>query len=161
LTVPFRDQSAFDIRCEWAPSGVAALSACRTFIVVDVLSFSTTVSIAVERGALVFPSGRADVRDLARQHGALVAGSRGDRLSLSPASWLDAAPGTRVVLPSPNGAVVSREAARRGHVLAGCLRNRTAVAARAAILGGPFAIIPAPSSTTPPRDRSAAPTRRG
>ena len=48
-----------------------------------------------------------------------------------------------LVLPSPNGATISLEANCRGYVLAGCLRNRSAVASRAAALGGPFGIIAA------------------
>jgi 2-phosphosulfolactate phosphatase len=56
-------------------------------------------------------------------------------------------------LPSPNGATVCLEAAARGQVLAGCLRNRSAVARRAASLGGAFGIIPV-------GERSAAGTLR-
>jgi 2-phosphosulfolactate phosphatase len=43
------DQSGFTVRCEWGPPGVQALAGCRTFIVIDVLSFTTCVSVAAAR----------------------------------------------------------------------------------------------------------------
>ncbi len=67
--------------------------------------------------------------------------------SLSPTDLLRLARGTRLVLPSPNGAALALAAAEHGarHVLAGCLRNATAVATAAAALagGGPIAVIAA------------------
>jgi len=109
------------------------------------LSFSTCVAIAAERGAVTLPYGWQDpsAAEFARRHQALLAGPRGEAYSLSPASLVTLPPGTRLVLPSQNGAALSLEAARRGTVLAGCLRNRSAVCARAAQLGGPFAVLPA------------------
>lgn len=141
----YASQDTFDVRCEWGPPAVAVLADCRTFIVVDVLSFSTCVSVAAGRGVEVVPCrfhGR-EASELAARLGATLAGPRGSRYSLSPASLADAPRGMVLVLPSPNGATVTVEAASRGHVLAGCLRNRAAVAARAAALGGPFGIIAA------------------
>lgn len=139
------DQSSFDVRCEWGARGVAALAHCRTFVVVDVLSFCTCLTVAAERNVAVlpYPSSDPDAARFAERHRALLAGPRGARYSLSPASVLNAPVGSRLVLPSPNGAAVSLEAATRGPVLGGCLRNRSAVCARAIQLGGPFAIIPA------------------
>ena len=132
------------MRCEWGPVAPRALAGCRTFIVVDVLSFTTCVSIAAAAGASIFPAhSPEDAAGLASRHGAALAGARGAGYSLSPASLVAAPAGLRLVLPSPNGSVVSLEAQARGHVLAGCLRNQSAVAARAAALGGPFAVIPA------------------
>lgn len=142
----FTDQAGFDIRCEWGAEGVAALSGCRTFIVVDVLSFSSCVSVAMVRGVTIFPYPYQDANgaaDLAQRHQATLAGRRGDRYSLSPASLLAAPAGTRLVLPSPNGATIALQARDRGHVLAGCLRNVSATCARAVALGGPVAVIPA------------------
>jgi len=143
--VTFTDQAGFDVRCEWGVAGIAALGDCRTFIVVDVLSFCTTVALAVERRVAVIPCRANDVqaRELAERRGAVVAGRRGEGYSLSPQSLLGAPAGISLVLPSPNGATVTVEAARRGNVLAGCLRNRAAVCARAVALGGPIGIIPA------------------
>ncbi len=117
----------------------------RTFIVVDLLSFSTCVSVAAGRGVVVLPYASRDsgAREHAERHRAVVAGPRGAGFSLSPASLMTAPRGTSILLPSPNGATISLRAATRGHVLAGCLRNVSAVCGRAMALGGPFAVIPA------------------
>ena len=141
----FTDQASYDIRCEWGPTGVEALAGSFTYIIVDVLSFSTCVAIATQRRSFIIPCAEKGLaaQEMARRHDALLAAPRGEGYSLSPDSWQSAPPDLRVVLPSPNGAVLSLKAAGHGHVLAGCLRNRTAVAAHAAALGGPIAIIPA------------------
>ena len=68
-------------------------------------------------------------------HGAAVPGPGGPGpSSLSPVSLLGIPAGTRLELASPNGATVTLAVAGAGAVvLAGCLRNASAVAARAAI----------------------------
>ena len=79
-------------------------------VVVDVLSFSTAVTVAVERGAQVWPHcGGADAARLAEDVGAELAGHRGSDavLSLSPASLLGLGAGDRLVLPSPNGSTIA------------------------------------------------------
>jgi 2-phosphosulfolactate phosphatase len=143
--MPFTDQSSFDVRCEWGPHSVAALADCRTFIIVDVLSFCTCVAMAADRGVTILPYPARDggAAAFAQEQRALLAGPRGAGYSLSPSSLTGAPRGTRLVLPSPNGAALSLQAGSHGSVLAGCLRNRSSVAARAAALGGPIAIIPA------------------
>jgi len=143
----FFDQQEFDIRCEWGERGVAALAAIsNVVIIVDVLSFSTSVDIAVHQGAAVFPyrwkdegaaefaaSINAELADPKRTKG---------KLSLSPASLRDIQPGTRIVLPSPNGATLTLTA-KPTPVLAGCLRNARAVALAAKKYGTKIAVIPA------------------
>src|SRR2546422_3286711 len=62
--------------------------------------------------------------------------------SLSPASLTGIPTGTRLVLPSPNGATLTL-AAQPTPVLAGCLRNAGAVAAVARTYGRKIAVIPA------------------
>ena len=101
-------------------------------VVVDVLSFSTAVAVACAKGVTVYPH---RVRDeyaprIAARLGAHLAGDRRDEVSLSPSS-IDRLPaGTKVVLPSPNGGALSLEAAATGAtVVAGSLRNASAVAA--------------------------------
>src|SRR5512143_1945703 len=143
----FFDQQEFDIRCEWGEHGVAVLAPISdAVIIVDVLSFSTCVDIAVQRGASVVPYLWRDDRaaEFAASIGAELAEpqrSKG-RYSLSPESLMRITPGTRLVLPSPNGATLTL-AARPTPVLAGCLRNARAVALAATRYGARIAVIPA------------------
>lgn len=134
-------QHGHRVRLEWGPAGVELLAAdCAAVIVVDVLSFCTSVDIAVGRGATVLPQRWGDCAAAAREaaaRDALPAGPRtGAGPSLRPSSLLELAAGTRLALPSPNGATLCASAAepRGGHraaVFAGCLRNASAVAAAA------------------------------
>lgn len=143
---PF-DQGPATCRCEWGVIGHDALARADVVIVVDVLSFSTCVDIAVGRGALVLPYQWKDAsaRDFAAAHHAELAGRRGQaRYSLSPASFVQAPVGLRCVLPSPNGATLALRAAATGAtVLAGCLRNAGAVADAAQGLGATINVCPA------------------
>ena len=51
-------QPGHALRLEWGPEGVAELGAhCAVLIVVDVLSFSTTVDLTTARGGRVRPRG--------------------------------------------------------------------------------------------------------
>src|SRR5512136_3081316 len=141
------DQQEFDIRCEWGEHGVAVLAPISdAVIIVDVLSFSTSVDIAVRNGAMVFPYRWRDDRavDFAASVDAELADPRrtSSHYSLSPASLLSIKPGTRIVLPSPNGATLTL-AAKPTPVFAGCLRNAAAVASAASHYGRRIAVIPA------------------
>jgi 2-phosphosulfolactate phosphatase len=141
-------QGEFAVRMEWALRGAKEITQdADCAVIVDVLSFTTAVSVAVDQGAEVFPypwrDGSAEA--FARRHGAVLAVSRteaalanaaprradGTRplVSLSPAS-IRAAPGLdRIVLPSPNGSALSTALALSGRqIVSACLRNRTAVA---------------------------------
>jgi 2-phosphosulfolactate phosphatase len=141
------DQQEFEIRCEWGEHGIALLAPISDVIVIiDVLSFSTTVEIAVAQGAMVFPYRWRD--DTARAYANSVGATLADperhpaRFSLSPASLTGIPKGTRIVLPSPNGSTLTL-AAKPAPVLTGCLRNAQAVAAAARKLGRKIAVIPA------------------
>lgn len=118
---------------EWGETGMReSARLVDTVVVVDVLSFTTTVSVALDRGAVVYPLRAGDeyAPRIASRLGAHLAGPRGSRFSLSPqtASGLEA--GSTLVLPSPNGGSLCLAAARRGlTVVAGSLRNAAAVAA--------------------------------
>ncbi len=134
-----------DVRFEWGPTGAARLApdavataatGAGCLVVVDVLSFTTSVSICVSRGISVFPYrwDDAGAGDFAARHDAELAVRRRDvsvdhPWSLSP-FVLSTAPMTpRLVLPSPNGSTISAAAADAGvTVVAACLRNATAVA---------------------------------
>ncbi len=128
--------------CEWGLAGVAALHPhVGALVIVDVLSFSTAVDIAVSRGASIHPYPFDDPRGAeaaAARSGAVLASRRSANagFSLSPASLLAIPPGTALMLPSPNGSRLSFAASHapgRVAVLAGSLRNAAAVA-RAALL---------------------------
>ena len=136
--------------CEWGPNGVLALrERCVVLVIVDVLSFSTAVDIAVGRGAEIIPFPLGDhnaATKAAEAANAQLASHRraGEQLSLSPASLQAIAPATRLMLPSPNGSRLSLEGGK-ATVFAGCLRNRSAIAnvALAEAKGGDIGIIPA------------------
>lgn len=143
---PF-DQTNAECRCEWGLGGVRHLAPADVVVVVDVLSFTTCVDVALAQGATIlpFPSKGSDAEAFARAQSAELAGARGvGRYSLSPLSFLNATPGLRCVLPSPNGATLVLEAAATGAVvLAGCLRNAVAVARAAQRIGRTVNVVPA------------------
>ena len=131
--------------CEWGLQGVRHLGRrADALVVVDVLSFSTAVDIAVSRGASIYPYPGIDegLPRFAREVRAELGGRRGEcRFSLSPACYLDVERGTRIALPSVNGGAVTRAAAS-GRVFTACLRNAAAVA-HAAASANTVAVIPA------------------
>jgi 2-phosphosulfolactate phosphatase len=141
-------QRSYDVRCEWGAHGVELLAReCAVVVIVDVLSFCTSVDVAVGRGARVLPQRWRDP-DTAREsaaHGAVQAGRReGAGPSLRPSSLLGLAAGTVLALPSPNGATLCAAAARHDAVVfAGCLRNATAVAVAARAACSPVGVVPA------------------
>jgi 2-phosphosulfolactate phosphatase len=120
---------------EWGLAGaVRAGRQDGTLVVVDVLSFTTAVSVAVERGGVVYPAASRDARaaQLARDVDGVLAVDRGQVTeehpwSLSPAGLRSAPVAPRLVLPSPNGSAIA--AAAQGVVVAASLRNAGAVAA--------------------------------
>ncbi|WP_436495101.1 2-phosphosulfolactate phosphatase [Actinokineospora sp. HUAS TT18] len=142
---PSFEQSGFDVRVEWGLDGVAALAgSCKALVIVDVLSFTTSVDIAVSRGGRVLPMRYRDAGAVAdaRAAGAVLP-EDGGPWTLRPSSLVDLPAGTFLGLPSPNGATLSAAAAETGvPVFAGCLRNAPAVAA--AVRGlGPVGVVAA------------------
>ncbi|MBD1809133.1 2-phosphosulfolactate phosphatase [Microcoleus sp. FACHB-SPT15] len=142
------DQSEFELRCEWGEQGVAKLAAISDVVViVDILSFSTSVEIATNRGATIFPYRWKDESsvDYALSVNAELASQKrqaNNGYSLSPVSLVDIPDGTRLVLPSPNGASLTLRTGQTP-TLAGCLRNCKAVADFARSNGTNIAVIPA------------------
>ncbi len=154
-------QAAYAVRLETGPTGAAAVVAglgpADVAVVVDVLSFTTTLALAVEREVEVHPfawrDGRA--RAYAREHDAVLAVGRfeaealgAEVPTLSPAAMLrgDGLVGVRrLVLPSPNGSTISALLADAGvGVVGACLRNATAVAgavAPAVLRGSALAVV--------------------
>jgi 2-phosphosulfolactate phosphatase len=153
------EQGGFDLRVEWGLDGVRALGPhCAVLIIVDVLSFTTTVDIAVGRGGRVLPLPWRDERaaEAAAKAGATLTTSGltatdGQNLVAAPGGWtlrpsslVELPAGTFLGISSPNGATLSSAAAETGTtVLAGCLRNASAVAAVASAIAGPIGIVPA------------------
>ncbi|GER88816.1 hypothetical protein KDW_29780 [Dictyobacter vulcani] len=103
-------------------------------VVVDILSFSTATAVAIQQGAFIYPcTYHDDAAALATRVGGEVAVRRNEvphkgRFSLSPPTFLQIEPGTRVVVESPNGATCSRYAQQIQFLFAGSLLNAQAVA---------------------------------
>lgn len=141
-------QSAFELRCEWSLQGVSQLAPISDVVViVDLLSFSTSVEIATNNRAVIFPYQWRDssASDYARQVKAELA--RRERkpssgYSLAPSSLINIPAGTKLVLPSPNGATLSLKTNSKP-TIAGCLRNAEAFAHFARRYGNNIAVIPA------------------
>lgn len=134
----FFGQAAYDIRFDWGATGARELNA-DVAVVVDVLSFSTAVTVSVERGMQVFPFGWNDRRaeEFAALHGATLAVGRLESTkaelpvapSLSPGGLLTCRFEPRIVLPSPNGSSIAASLRVSGsRVAIGCLRNAGSVA---------------------------------
>ena len=126
------------VRFDWGPVGAEAIVAGADLaVVVDVLSFTTAVTVAVERGIEVLPYRWRDASAAAyaEAHGATLAVGRSvgewtGAVSLSPPSIARAEGVRRLVLPSPNGSTIAVSLADTGAtVVAACLRNAGAVAA--------------------------------
>lgn len=141
------DQQPFEVRCEWGSQAVRNLAVSDVVVIVDVLSFTTSVEIAVSRGVAVypFPADRDSPDAYARERDAQLAGKRSrdsSVLSLAPSSLVNALAGLRLVLPSPNGSALSFQAADTGAaVVAGSLRNASAVATWAMANGKSTTIV--------------------
>lgn len=137
----------YNINCEWGLNGINRFKQnTDVFIIIDVLSFSTSVDIATANGAIIFPyKFRDETGPLysAQVNAALASSERSkEQFSLSPASLVEIKPDTRLVLPSPNGAELSLSTGGRP-TLCACLRNARAVASYAMEIGGNITIIPA------------------
>lgn len=131
-------QGDFGVRLDWGVRGAAATGA-DVAVVVDVLSFSTSVTVAVARGMRVIPCRWKDsrARELAAAHDAVLAVGRLEATrpgavsapSLSPASLIESPAVPRLVLPSPNGSTIAVALlAGDATIAVGCLRNAGAVA---------------------------------
>ncbi|MEW1952627.1 2-phosphosulfolactate phosphatase [Terrabacter sp. NPDC080008] len=140
---PWHSQDRHVVRLEWGADAAEALTTYAVAagsrvcaVVVDVLSFTTCVSVAVDAGTRVHPYRWKDesAQAYAASLGATLAGPRsatrdGGGVSLSPASIRAAGRLESLVLPSPNGSTTSAVLAGAGaDVVAASLRNRAAVA---------------------------------
>jgi 2-phosphosulfolactate phosphatase len=135
---PALEQSGHRVRFEWGEVGSRVVKA-DVAVVVDVLSFTTSLTVAVERGIEVFPFQWRDSRatEHALRHGASLAVGRHEALAKSDARHVSIAPSSlnasvgieRLVLPNLAGASIAFSLLDGGaKVVAGCLRNADAVA---------------------------------
>ncbi|WP_342769035.1 hypothetical protein [Rhodococcus gordoniae] len=122
---PTHQQRPYSVRFEWGLTGASAIALdADVSVVVDVLSFTTTLSVAVEQGIEVFPYRWKDNRaqQYAADHHAVLAVGRSDMrgaaVSLSPASVRSASGLERLVLPSPNGSSIAHALAAPHRVCA-------------------------------------------
>jgi len=139
MTSPY-SQHPHRVRLEWGPVGAAEIVTGAAYaVVVDVLSFTTTLSVAMDLDTEVLPYRWQDdsaVAYAAERDATLAVGrlealdeTRPGFVSLSPASLRRASGLERLVLPSPNGSAISFALADGGATVVGAsLRNRTAVA---------------------------------
>lgn len=114
--VDSRVQAPF-LQCfEWRLAGARPPSAGdgpMIAVVVDVLSFTTTASVALDLGITVLPYRWADASatDFAWTHDATLAVGRSVtkscEISLSPRSLRQGVPTARLVLPSPDGSTIA------------------------------------------------------
>lgn len=133
VTSPYA-QSGFGVGFDWGPVG-AEVVAGDIVAVVDVLSFSTAVTVAADLGIEVYPYQWRDetAASYAEQWGAKLAVGRSEAgpgdVSLSPATIRRAEGVSRLVLPSPNGSTIAKQLSDGGAtVIAVSLRNRRAAA---------------------------------
>jgi 2-phosphosulfolactate phosphatase len=152
---PAHRQAAHRVRFDWGPTGAAAVAdGADLAVVVDVLSFTTTLCVAVERGLTVLPYRWRDERATAyaEERAATLAVGRlearllppGSGVSLSSAAMAQVTGVERVVLPSPNGSTIAFGLADGGSTVVGaCLRNRAAVAGWLREQGGTVAVVAA------------------
>lgn len=153
-------QTSAGVRFDWGLQGALAIAdGADVVVVVDVLSFTTALSIAAEAGIEVYPYRFRDASaaSFAASKQAVLAVGRSEAgttgVSLSPLSVRAAAqPGGalaergRLVLPSPNGSAISRALTERGSTVVGAsLRNAPAVAlwVQRHSAGSPIAVVAA------------------
>ncbi len=129
---------------EWGEHG--ASSSVEISVVIDVLSFSTSCTLAVARGISIYPFPYSDLaEEFSRATGIELAGKRraaDARYTLSPTSFTKPAETDRLILPSPNGSRLSL-LAKSPTVLIGCLLNAEAVASALTARGDDARLVPA------------------
>jgi len=128
-------QRSYAVRVDWGLDGATAIAeGADVAVVVDVLSFTTTLSVALDVGTAVLPyrwddgsaAAYAQEQDATLAVGRAAAGP--GQISLSPVTLRAAPAPDRLVLPSPNGSTICWHLAAITPVCLGAsLRNATAV----------------------------------
>ncbi|MDM5315253.1 2-phosphosulfolactate phosphatase [Fictibacillus sp. b24] len=148
------DQSPYDIKMEWGIKGAReAAKRNEIIIIVDVLSFSSTVTTAVENGAVIYPfppNQHEKAKKYATELGAELVVGRAEAIktgkpSLSPISFTANNKGESFVLCSLNGAAYVDVSKKVPSLFAGSLLNAKAVAEAAMFmknkLNAPISVI--------------------
>ncbi|GIF76365.1 2-phosphosulfolactate phosphatase [Asanoa siamensis] len=123
-------QHGYGVRFDWGPEGARRLAPGSAYaVIVDVLSFTTSVSVLVDAGTRVHPRAWSETRT---EGGPPVAVGRravtADRpWSLSPAALRRAPRVPDLVLPSPNGSAIAAAVKDYCGLVAASLRNAGAV----------------------------------
>lgn len=123
----------FPIACKhhicWGQEGLSYYGAFfKAIVIVDVLSFCTTVDIALSKNCSIIPT-KIDNEDqlllLSQKQKAILAKKRNERgVTLSPSSMQFLEPEQIVLLPSPNGSTLVDIATQfERPVFTGCFRN--------------------------------------
>lgn len=128
--------NTYQCNLDWGADGSRrAAERNEIVVIIDCLSFSTAVVTAVEHGAVIYPCGRAsDATTLKGKTGTELAVKRPEvpklgRFSLSPLTLLGVEDGSKIILPSLNGASCVEAASGAHLIFAGALINARAIAA--------------------------------
>lgn len=126
-------QDPYQVRFEWGPDGAErAADRGDMVVIVDTLSFSSTVATAVMNGAIIYPLPPGQkAEDAAAKYSAEIAVRRREvphkgRFSLSPKTMEQATAGQKIILPSPNGANCTGRASKAPVLVAASLVNSRA-----------------------------------
>ncbi|WP_375001065.1 2-phosphosulfolactate phosphatase [Aeromicrobium sp. CTD01-1L150] len=124
-------QLGHPVRLEWGETGgIGVARGVDVVVVVDVLTFCTTVTIAVEQGSMVVPcrEGDDDLPSLAAQRNAVLAHAGATDGPGPGPSGVSVAPPERLLLADGGSDVVVSLRDVGTTVVAACLRNAVAVA---------------------------------
>ncbi|MCF7810108.1 2-phosphosulfolactate phosphatase [bacterium] len=127
-------QIDYKCRFDWGSEGAASAAERGDIIViVDTLSFSTSVVTAVHNGGIIYPAvDQDDLLEIAGRIDAVKAVQRSKvpsegRFSLSPETFIELEAETSVILASPNGASCCRAAKSASNVFVASLINAEAM----------------------------------
>ena len=130
-------QTNFCCRLEWGRDGAKlAIERGDAVVIVDTLSFSTTVVTAIHNGALIYPcSDPQELNEITSKYSCEKAVHRDDvpakgRYSLSAETFREIEPDTRVSLMSVNGGACCHNSVRSEELLIGAFINAEAIANR-------------------------------
>ncbi|HUC89010.1 MAG TPA: 2-phosphosulfolactate phosphatase [Candidatus Paceibacterota bacterium] len=131
------NQEPFECKLDWGLNGIKeAVKRKDIIIIVDILSFSTTVTTAIHYGSEIFPFSKTEIEDIdsyAKEINAEVVLGRSEaklynKQSLSSLSFNKSCNGKKFLLPSRNGSTYSKIAENNDFVFIGSIINARPVA---------------------------------